>query len=194
MILSSANRLQIHFIHTKQKATADQKSVPVLLLHGWPGSVLEHYEMTRLLKTASNDKGLVFDVVVPSLPGFGWSTGSSKPGLGVPEIAVVLRNLMLRLGYDRFYVHGDDWGSAVGSAIATLFPENVKGYHSTDCAVYTPYALMKLLIASVAPKFFVEPNTKEFFFPLGEVFRRALRESGYMHIQATKPDTIGRSW
>lgn len=74
--------------------------------HGWPGSVREFYELIPLLTKPTKDN-IVFEVIVPSLPGYGFSDAASKIGLGPLKMSVVLRNLMLRLGFDEFYVQGN---------------------------------------------------------------------------------------
>ena len=98
---------------------------------------------------------------------------------------------MLRLGYTKFFIQGGDWGSFIGSNIATLYPDNVLGYHSNMCATNTPMSNLKGFIAKFYPKYFMAKNHEEFHFPLMEKFSMMLEESGYFHIQATKPDTIG---
>lgn len=150
-----------------------------------------------MLATVTDDdqkNGYVFEVVVPSLPGYGWSQGASKPGLGAVEVSVVMRNLMLRLGYEKFYVQGGDWGSIIGRSMATLFPENVLGYHSNLCAITTPLALTKSFIASKFPSYFMEPKYYDWFYPKADKAKWLLEETGYLHIQATKPDTIGNDY
>lgn len=116
---------------------------------------------------------------------------TSKTGLGPAQMAVIMRNLMIRLGYNKFFIQGGDWGSAIGSHIATLFPENVLGYHSNMCAVLTPKAMLKGAIASIIPSYFVPKGYEDFFFPLADKLKFIMEESGYMHLQSTKPDTIG---
>lgn len=78
--------------------------VPLLLLHGWPGSVREFYELIPMLTKAKDDT--VFVVVAPSLPGYGFSEAASVPGLNPTEMAFIFRNLMIRLGYNRFLIQG----------------------------------------------------------------------------------------
>lgn len=166
--------------------------LPLLLLHGWPGSIREFYDFFPLLTTPNDDSDYVFEVVAPSLPGYGWSEGSAKKGFGPAEIAVVLRNLMIRLGHKKFFVQGGDWGSIIGSNVATLFPDNVIGYHSNYCVLRTALSTLKGLVASTYPQAFVpEPKHVPFVFPMSEKFQFLLLESGYFHLQATKPDTIG---
>lgn len=119
--------LDIHFIHVKPKVKQGVQVIPILLLHGWPGSVREFYELIPKLTTVSNDKNYVFEVIAPSLVGYGWSEGSSKPGFGAIETAVVFKNLMGRLGFEKYYIQGGDWGALIGSVFVSLFPENVYG-------------------------------------------------------------------
>lgn len=185
-------RLKIHFIHVKGQDQKAKKTVPLLLLHGWPGSVREFYEFIPKLITANAQSGIQFTVVAPSLAGYGWSEGASIPGLGATEMSVIMRNLMVKLGYTKFLVQGGDWGSIIGSTLATLFPENVIGYHSNMCATLSEGSAIKGFIASFMPQFFIPEEFESFVFPLGEKFKSTIEESGYFHIQATKPDTIGK--
>lgn len=106
-------------------------------------------------------------------------------------MSVVMRNLMLRLGYNKFIIQGGDWGSIIGNSLATLYPENVIGYHSNMCSTFNPLAVVKTAIASVYPKAFVAEENVEFFFPQLPKLVDVVEEMGYFHIQATKPDTIG---
>ncbi|XP_037927171.1 juvenile hormone epoxide hydrolase 1-like [Hermetia illucens] len=183
--------LRIHYIHTRYEDPPKGKKVfPVLLLHGWPGSVREFYDLIPLLVENADSK-YAFEVVVPSLPGYGWSEGAAKPGLSTTEMAIIFRNLMMRLGYRKFFVQGGDWGSLIGSNIATLFPEAVLGYHSNMCGANRFRSMIKKTIASFYPKPFVPEGYEDFFFPQSEKFKYLIEETGYLHIQATKPDTIG---
>lgn len=167
--------------------------IPLLLLHGWPGSVREFYEIIPKITTpGAIAKDVVFEVVVPCLPGYGWSQGSSKTGFGIAEMSIVLHNLMQRLGYKEYFIQGGDWGSALGSSIATIFPQHVLGYHTNMCFANTPLAHIKMGIASLYPSAFVEEKHQHFFFPRSNKFLYLMEESGYMHLQATKPDTIGK--
>lgn len=186
----TAFSLKIHFIHTKDQTVKTKNVIPLLLIHGWPGSVREFYELIPKL-TARQKDDVSFVVVAPSLPGYGWSEGASIPDLGPTEMAIIFRNLMLKLGYQKFLVQGGDWGSLIGSTVATLFPENVIGYHSNACWVFTPAAQFKTWLGSYYPSLFVPEKYTELFYPQGQKFKYLLEESGYFHIQATKPDTIG---
>lgn len=162
----------------------------MLLLHGWPGSVREFYELIPKLIKANSDTSYI--VVAPSLPGYGFSQGASITGLNPTEMAIVLRNLMISLGYNRFLVQGGDWGSLIGSSLSTLFPENVIGYHSNMCATLSFGGTLKAFVASFYPSLFIPEGFADFHFPMGEKFSYLLEESGYFHLQTTKPDTIGK--
>lgn len=134
----------------------------------------------------------MFEVIAPSLPGYGFSDAPAKKGHHFGEMAIIFRNLMLRLGKTRFYVQGGDWGSAIGTTIASYFPDNVIGYHSNMCAIFTPWANVKQFVSSFYPTYFVgDEKHVEWYYPVSKILMELLKESGYMHIQSTKPDTIG---
>lgn len=117
--------LNIHFIHFKPdtKLIGKRKVLPLLLLHGWPGSVKEFYGVFPLLTTPRKEYDFVFEVVAPSLPGYGFSDAAAIPGMNSAQIGSIMQKLMNRLGFKKFYVQGGDWGSLIGSDMATLFPE-----------------------------------------------------------------------
>nr|XP_014095480.1 juvenile hormone epoxide hydrolase 2 [Bactrocera oleae] len=186
--------LRMHFLHLMvyDENKVGKHHYPVLLLHGWPSSIREFYPLMHKLQQTHFDKTnpYIFDVVVPSIPGFAWSQGTSREGLGPVQIAVIMRNLMLRLGYKKFFIQGGDFGSVIGSHMATLFPENILGYHSNLCAVFTVRSVIKGILNAIKPKFFFRHGFEE-MFPHWEVIKRLIEETGYYHLQATKPDTIG---
>ncbi|KAK9732161.1 Epoxide hydrolase N terminus [Popillia japonica] len=185
--------LDIHFLHVKPTNTKGLRVLPLLLLHGWPGSVREFYELIPLLTTPQPGKDFIFEVIAPSLPGYGFSDGASKPGLSAVKVGLVFKNLMHRLGYKKFYIQGGDWGAFILSNMATLFPEAVLGAHSNTCIILNdnPIVNFKLLLGSIFPSLVVSKEHESKMYPLANVFQFSLRESGYMHLQATKPDTVG---
>ncbi|XP_050077698.1 juvenile hormone epoxide hydrolase 1-like [Anopheles maculipalpis] len=186
--------LDIHYIHVRASdvGSAGKKSIlPLLLLHGWPGSVREFYDIIPLLTEPSEDKEFTFEVIVPSLPGFGWSQGSAREGMGGQKMAIIMKHLMERIGHKRFFVHGGDWGALITDMLGTYFPESVIGLHQSGCGVIGTLATWKTMIASLAPWMFMEEQHISYYFPLKPYFNELLLESGYMHIQATKPETIG---
>lgn len=115
--------LDLHFIHHRSER-AD--AVPLLLLHGWPSSFLEFLGVIEELAAPADDAP-AFHVVVPSLPGYGFS--ATRPGTSPRAIAGLLADLMARLGYDRFLVQGGNWGSTIGTILARTRPERVIGLH-----------------------------------------------------------------
>eukprot|EP01083_Nonionella_stella_P282979 963080_1 len=112
--------LIIHFLHVKSHC---DNAVPLLLCHGWPGSVFEFFDIIPLLI----EKG--FDIIAPSIPGFGWSSAPQKAGYNVVQTAVTFSKLMSRLGYSKYIAQGGDWGSMIVSALALVDPRNVSGIH-----------------------------------------------------------------
>jgi len=97
--------------------------VPILLLHGWPGSVKEFQELIPMLTKPREGIDFVFEVIAPSLPGYGYSQAAGKPGLSTDGMAVIFKKLMSRLGYEKFYLQGGDWGSIIATDLATIYPE-----------------------------------------------------------------------
>ncbi|KRT86650.1 hydrolase [Oryctes borbonicus] len=183
--------LNIHYIHVKPNVPEGTPILPLLLLHGWPGSVREFYKIIPLLAKLHERYDFAFEVIAPSLPGFGFSDGAVRPGLGTAEIAVVMKNLMLRIGHDKFYVQGGDWGSIITATMATLFPEHVLGLHTNMPIVMAPKSFLKILLGSLWPPFVVDEENEGRMYPLGKIYSNLLYEFGYFHIQATKPDTVG---
>src|SRR6185436_12149640 len=101
---------------------------PLLLSHGWPGSIVEFLELIPLLRER-------FSIVAPSLPGYTLSFTPGQPRFGVEEIADCYAELMTRLGYERFGFQGGDWGAFVGSRLASKLPSRVAGLHLNLLAV-----------------------------------------------------------
>ncbi|XP_048005682.1 juvenile hormone epoxide hydrolase-like isoform X2 [Leguminivora glycinivorella] len=180
--------LDIHFIRVQPEVPAGVEIVPVLFLHTWPGSVREYYEALPLLTTFSENRDFAIEAIVPSWPGCGFSDAPARSGLGTAEMAVVLRNLMHRLGFKKFYLQG---GDIIGISLATLFPQEVLGFHSNVGASASISAILLNLIGAWLPSFVVEPHLAHRMYPLSSTFGFLLEESGYVHLQATKPDTLG---
>ena len=114
--------LDIHFVLSRASSFADTMT-PLLFLHGWPSSFAEVQKMLPSLNAAG------FEVVAPSLPGFGFSSYPTKAGFKFWHTAGVLHKLMLELGYERYVAYGGDWGSIIGRTMAVMFPTNVQTLH-----------------------------------------------------------------
>jgi pimeloyl-ACP methyl ester carboxylesterase len=167
----------LHFIHEKGKG---HHRIPILLIHGWPDSFVRFLKLIPLL-TDRIGEGLSFDVVVPSIPGFGFSEKPSGRGMGPERIAGLFADLMKGLGYERYLVHGGDWGSTIAEELAIRFPDRLIGLHFTD----VPYRL-RLAVRPNDPT----PAERAFF----EAFQQwQAQEGAYSHEQSTKPQTLAYS-
>ncbi len=162
----------VHFVHVKG---AGPDSIPLLMTHGWPSSFLE---MLDILPRLTNDlDGLSFDVVVPSMPGYGFSPAPASDGRSPFALAELWVELMRDvLGYDRFIAHGGDIGAGVTISIARRHPEAVLGIHLT-----TDWSDDRLARAST------DPEDRSY---LRRVRAWEREESAYGDIQGTKPQTL----
>ena len=173
--------LGIHFIHARGKGP---EPFPLIISHGWPGSVVEMLKIIPMLTDPAahgGDAADSFDVVVPSLPGYGFSDKPVERGMSNTRIAGMWHKLMTEgLGYRRFGAQGGDWGGMISSRLGFDFPESVAGVHVN-------------LVTGV-PAFRGAPDP-----PLTEAEQEFIRqarrwfddEGGYFHIQRTKPQTLG---
>lgn len=169
------------------------KIIPILLLHGWPGSIREFYDIVAWLTKPRDDKKFVFEVIVPSLPGFGFSDGASKPGLGATEMAILFNNLMKRLRIDQYYVQGGDLGAVIGAVISSRYPGTILGFHSNMCFTTAAIPNLKIIFGRLYPGLVVEEKHVDKIYPIFTNYLGFLSEiASYTHFQATKPDTIGK--
>jgi pimeloyl-ACP methyl ester carboxylesterase len=169
----------LHFIYERGKGPAP---LPILLSHGWPDSIARMQKLIpRLTDPAAHggDARDSFDVVVPSLPGFGFSDRPSTRGFSVTRIAELFAKLMHdELGYARYAAHGGDWGSAITERLASQTPEQLIGIHLTDIPFWRLAAI---------PAKDLDPSIEKFL----QAGRRWSRSEGaYGSIQATKPQTL----
>ncbi|XP_039594160.1 epoxide hydrolase 1 [Polypterus senegalus] len=186
--------LDIHYIHVRPKYVPDGCIMrPLLMVHGWPGSFFEFYKIIPML-TESSD-GFVFEVICPSIPGYGFSDHPRKKGFDSIQAARIFHKLMERLGFKEFYTQGGDWGSLITTNMAQMKPETVKGLHLNFGFVSKGglKMLISLLFGAYVPFLvgFTKEDVKRVFPYMQKNVYEMLLESGYMHIQATKPDTAG---
>lgn len=184
--------LDIHYLYVKPQVKSNIRVLPLLLLHGWPGSIREFYEIIPLLTTPQKGRDYVFEVIVPSLPGYGFSDAAVRPGLGAFEMAILFKNFMKRLGYEKYYIQGGDWGGIIVQHMATAFPQHILGVHSNMCFVNTPLANLYIFIGSFYNPFVEDEAAAGKVYPYLPKLLQLIEETGYMHLQATKPDTIGK--
>ncbi len=166
--------LDIHFLHVRS-ARAD--AVPLLMTHGWPGSVIEFMGVIDQL-TNPPEGELAFHVIAPSLPGFGFSGKPTETGWGVPKIAFAWIELMQRLGYDRWVAQGGDWGAIVTTAIGMIRPASCLGIH-----VNMPFA-------RPLPEDLADPAPDE-ARALAALKHYQDWDSGYSKQQSTRPQSLG---
>ncbi|KAL9049577.1 MAG: hypothetical protein Q9162_007146 [Coniocarpon cinnabarinum] len=175
----------VHFLHQKSN---NRDAIPLLFVHGWPGSFLE---VTKILPLLTNSSAEVsFHVVAPSLPNFGFSEGIPKKGFGLAQYAEVCHNLMIALGYKRYVAQGGDWGFYITRAISLLYPSACRAAHINMIRANPPSFLSQPLLAAQHASTSYTDSEK------AGLERRAwfMNEgSGYRDQQATKPQTLGYS-
>jgi len=183
----------IHFMKVSPPPNHGKIVRPMLLVHGWPGSFLEFLDMIPHLVTPRDDSDFVFEVVVPSIPGYGFSDAPQKSGMSAVEVGRILVELMNRLGYEKFYTQAGDWGSAITSSITDYFPGRLYGTHLNMVTQIGNKAFLKIVLGSYLPSgWIMEPRYEKMWYPLTtNFFANMLGKTGYFHIQATKPDTLG---
>ncbi|GAB1285802.1 Epoxide hydrolase 1 [Apodemus speciosus] len=187
-----------HPLHPREASPAPpgRTPKPLLMVHGWPCSFYEFYKIIPLLtdpKTHGLSDEHVFEVICPSIPGYGFSQASSKKGLNSVATAGIFYKLMTRLGFQKFYIQGGDWGSLICTNMAQLVPNHVKGLHLNVAFIPSSIYTLTPLLGERFGRFlgYTEKDI-ELLYPYKEkVFYSIMRESGYLHIQATKPDTVG---
>uniref|UniRef100_A0AAQ5YPX5 Epoxide hydrolase n=1 Tax=Amphiprion ocellaris TaxID=80972 RepID=A0AAQ5YPX5_AMPOC len=184
--------LDVHFIHVRPPHRENQKVLPLMMVHGWPGSFYEFYKILPLL--TQNHDGIAFEVICPSIPGYGFSEASHKQGFNSFAAARIFLTLMERLGFSQFYLQGGDWGSLITTNMSQMKPHCVKGLHLNMCMSTRGFkVLLSLMIGPYLPFLvgFSREDVRRLFPFFEKNVYSILRESGYMHIQATKPDTAG---
>jgi pimeloyl-ACP methyl ester carboxylesterase len=174
---------RIHFLHVK---SPEAEATPLLLLHGWPGSIVEFLEVIGLLsdpRSRGGDPAEAFDLVIPSLPGFGFSGPVTEAGWNSKRIATALADLMRRLGYERYGVQGGDFGAFVGPDLGRVDPEHVIGVHVNAATMgFIPYG--DITEEELATFSRVEKARAQ---RLGNFMAEG---NGYFQIQATRPQTL----
>ncbi|XP_068183330.1 epoxide hydrolase 1 isoform X2 [Antennarius striatus] len=184
--------LDVHYIHVRPSHQKNQRILPLMLVHGWPGSFYEFYKIIPLL--TENQDDLVFEVICPSLPGYGFSDAPQKQGFDSLAAARIFLTLMERLGFSQFYLQGGDWGSLITTNMAQMKPQCVKGLHLNMFTVRRGFKLLLTLMIGPYLPFLVglgREDVQRLFPYLEKNVWEILKESGYFHIQATKPDTAG---
>lgn len=172
------HEIDLHFLHVEGKGT---DPLPLLLSHGWPGSVFEFLELIPMLADPGQfggDPADAFTVVTPSLPGYGLSFSPGQPRFGVEEIADCFASLMTDvLGYKRFGAQGGDWGSFITSRLAYAYADRLSGIH------------LNMMPLRRDPKMVSDPTPEEQKY-LEELTTWLKEGTGYQWIQGTRPQTL----
>jgi pimeloyl-ACP methyl ester carboxylesterase len=163
---------QIYFIHQRSPRPG---AIPLLLIHGWPGSIVEFLALIEALTNPKDSHSPAFDVIIPSLPGFGFSGPTTTRGWGPQRMAKALVVLMDRLGYSKYGIQGGDWGSEIARDIAYQAPSHVIGLH------------LNLI--------FVNPPNPEAAAQMSDAERKRFsyfdrEESSFFFLQAAEPQTL----
>jgi pimeloyl-ACP methyl ester carboxylesterase len=166
---------KIHFLHVR---SPEPDALPLLLTHGWPGSVLEFLRVIGPLtdpRAHGGDPAHAFHLVIPAIPGYGFSGPTTSTGWEIRRVAAAWVELMARLGYSRYGAQGGDWGSIISRAVSALAPEQVVGVHVN----FLPTV----------------PKDAPGLSPQDEARMAAMRKymaapPGYMRQQATRPQTL----
>jgi pimeloyl-ACP methyl ester carboxylesterase len=183
--ITNIDGLDIHFIHVKSK---HPNALPIIVTHGWPGSIIEQLKIIGPLTDPTAHGGTAadaFDVVIPSLPGYGFSGKPTAPGWDVPHIAHAWATLMNRLGYTRYVAQGGDWGNAISEVMALQQPPGLLAIH-TNMSATLPEAIRKALPGGPPPPN-LSANEQHAWDQLTDFYVHGL---GYANEMNQRPQTL----
>ena len=184
--ITEIDGLDIHFIHVKSKHA---NALPMIVTHGWPGSVIEQLKIIDPLTNPTAYGGTeadAFHVVIPSLPGYGFSGKPKAPGWEPVRIARAWATLMQRLGYTKYVAQGGDWGNAISETMAQQEPPGLLGIH-TNMAATIPPDISKALGAGAPPPADLGPDEKRAYEQVAFFYKKGL---GYAIEMNNKPQTL----
>jgi len=186
--ITNIDGVDIHFIHVR---SGHPNALPLIITHGWPGSVLEQIKIIGPLTDPTAFGGRAedaFDVVIPSLPGFGFSSRPTETGWGVERVARAWDVLMKRLGYTQYVAQGGDWGAGVVEAMARQAPTGLLGIHTNLPAVFPPDAAAAIASEGPAPTGLSEKERAEF-----DSMSTFIHNGGwaYLKMMSARPQAVG---
>jgi microsomal epoxide hydrolase len=170
--------LNMHFIHQR---SSNPDAIPLLILHGWPGSISEFSHIVGPLTEPAEHGGNgadAFHVIAPSLPGFGFSEIPQSRGFNPEQMAHVVAELMASLGYERYALAGGDWGAIINRHVANHYPDRLIGLHTN------------FILAAEPPAGAAQPTETELEKRTARIAYMR-NELGYQQIQGTKPQSLG---
>ena len=184
--ITNIDGLDIHFIHVRSK---HENALPMIVTHGWPGSVIEQLKIIEPLTDPTAHGGSAadaFHLVIPSLPGYGFSGKPTAPGWNPVSIAKAWATLMQRLGYTKYVAQGGDWGNAVSEVMALQQPPGLLGIH-TNMAATVPADVSKALAVGGPPPAGLSPDEKHAWDQLDDFYKNGL---GYALEMNNRPQTL----
>ena len=186
LFVTNIDGLEIQFIHVRSK---NPNALPVIITHGWPGSIIEELKIIGPLTDPAAYGGKAedsFDVVIPSLPGYGFSGKPTAPGWTPVTIAKAWATLMQRLGYTHYVAQGGDWGNAVSEVMALQQPPGLLGIH-TNMAATVPPNISKALAFHEAPPTDLTPEEQNAWNQLDDFYKNGL---AYAEEMSSRPQTL----
>jgi pimeloyl-ACP methyl ester carboxylesterase len=184
--MAEIDGLDIHFIHVRSK---HENALPLIVTHGWPGSIIEQLKIIGPLTDPTAHGGSAsdaFHVVIPSLPGYGFSGKPTAPGWNPVRIARAWATLMQRLGYTRYVAQGGDWGNAVSELMALQQPPGLLGIH-TNMAATVPANISRALAFHEAPPADLTAEERNAWDQLVDFYGKGL---GYALEMSNRPQTL----
>ena len=183
--ITNIDGVDIHFIHVKSK---NKKALPLIITHGWPGSVIEQLKIIEPLTNPEKFGGKAedaFDVVIPSIPGHGFSAKPTQLGWNPVRIAKAWISLMDRLGYSKYVAQGGDWGNAISENMALIAPKALLGIH-TNMAATVPIEISEALAKGMVPTG-LNSDEKKAVSQLDFFYKKGL---GYAQEMSLRPQTL----
>jgi pimeloyl-ACP methyl ester carboxylesterase len=184
--ITEIDGLDIHFIHVRSK---HENALPIIVTHGWPGSIIEQLKIIEPLTDPTAHGGSAadaFHVVIPSLPGYGFSAKPTSPGWTPVRIAHAWATLMQRLGYTQYVAQGGDWGNAVSELMALQEPAGLLGIH-TNMAAAVPANISKALASNEKPPADLTAEERNAWDQLDDFYKNGL---GYALEMNNRPQTL----
>jgi pimeloyl-ACP methyl ester carboxylesterase len=184
--ITEIDGLDIHFIHVRSR---HENALPMIVTHGWPGSIIEQMKIIEPLTKPTAHGGTeadAFHLVIPSLPGYGFSGKPTQPGWNPPRIAKAWATLMQRLGYTHYVAQGGDWGNAVTEFMAVQQPPGLLGIH-TNMPATVPADIAKALAAGGPAPDGLSPDEKHAYEQLDYFYKNGL---GYAIEMNNRPQTL----
>ena len=184
--LTEIDGLDIHFLHVRSK---HEDALPLIITHGWPGSIIEQLKVVGPLTDPTAHGGSAsdaFHVVIPSLPGYGFSGKPTTPGWTPARIAKAWATLMQRIGYEKYVAQGGDWGNAVSETMALQQPPGFLGIHTNMAATVPPDISKALAAGSPAPSD-LSSDERRAYEQLDDFYKNGL---GYAIEMNNRPQTL----